>query len=150
MLKQVHGNPILITFCSLLYYKDLNEHIRRHKIEKILMPLDETVNKSCILRPSKFEKRPEFGEIKHPFVKNPHVYLKNYDRKVLIRWHLLLRLSLNPELTRLRKHLIKSEKDEKKNSIRNKFISKVRKIINVNRVIKTKNKNDVNFSTIKL
>jgi hypothetical protein len=141
----------LISFCSLLYYKDLNEHIRRHKIEKILIPLDETVMKSCILRPSKFEKRPEFGEHRHPFVKNPNIYLKSYDRRVLIRWHLLLRLSLNPELTRMRKHLIESKKNEKKNSSKEKFISKVKKVININRVIKANIKNEANgFSTIKL
>ena len=87
--------------------------------------------KSCILRPSKFEKRPEFGEHRHPFVKNPNIYLKSYDRRVLIRWHLLLRLSLNPELTRMRKHLIESKKNEKKNSSKEKFISKVKKVINI-------------------
>ncbi len=102
------------------------------------MPLDDKLKKSCILRPSKFEKRPEYGEIRHPFVKNSSIYLKNYDRRVLIRWHLLLRLSLNPELAKRRKHYIISEKEAKKYSAKEKFISKVKQVINVNRVIKTK------------
>lgn len=33
-MEACHTNPVLICFCSILYYKDLNEHLRRYRNEK--------------------------------------------------------------------------------------------------------------------
>jgi hypothetical protein len=39
----VHTNPILICFCSILYYRELAEQIRRYRIEKeIVKRMDST------------------------------------------------------------------------------------------------------------
>ena len=103
----MHSNPIIVTFCSLLYYEDLSDHIRNHRMEKIIKPLDKSVEEFYILRPSNFDSKP-LNEFKmHPLIENSGYQPKrNYNRKILNRWHLFLRLSLNIELTIYRKHRI--------------------------------------------
>ena len=96
----MHSNPIIVTFCSLLYYEDLSDHIRNHRMERIVKPLDKSLEEFYILRPSNFDSKP-LNEFKmHPLIENSGYQPKrNYNRKILNRWHLFLRLSLNIELT---------------------------------------------------
>ena len=133
----------------MLYYKDLSDHLYKHKIEKLVMPLDESLQDFYMLRPSKFGDRlNHFGHLVHPFVQTTTLYgfekiAKTYKRSVLIRWHLLLRLTLNPELIQLRKHRIVIKDVNKK-----KFMSKVKKVIQLNRVVsrlKSKNKEQITY-----
>jgi hypothetical protein len=111
----VHSNPILTTFCSLLYYKDLSKHLRLHKIEKLRKPLDESLKDHYELRPSRFTQEPEQTELLlHPFVRRftdltLYKTRKTYNKRVVNKWHLLVRLSLNIELTVHRKHRIRAK-----------------------------------------
>ena len=94
-----------------------------------MKPLDESLRDHYILRPSKFEKRLPLHYSVHPFVQNTKYFERTYKRNVLIRWHLLLRLSLNPELIKLRKHRIMKPYTRKEE-----FISKVKKVIQLNKI----------------
>jgi hypothetical protein len=130
---QVHSNPIIITFCSLLYYKDLSDHIRNHRIEKIEKGLDESIEKNYTLKPSNFNKRPlnEFNV--HPFVvkkSNLHQPMRSYNRKILNRWHLFLRLSINIELTSCRKHRMKKSMNDSKSPALNNVILMMNRLKN--------------------
>jgi hypothetical protein len=119
----VHSNPIIITFCSLLFYKDLNDHLRNHRIEKLKKPLDQSLEEFYILRPSDFYKKPLDEYILHPFIgKTSYQPKKSYDQKILNRWYLFLRLSLNIELTIFRKQRIKKEIVSSKLSPSNVFV----------------------------
>ncbi len=102
----MHSNPILITFCSLLYYKDLDQHMRNHRIEKLLIPLDDSLKEYFILRPVKFIEKPSNKYKIHPILislnYNPRKF--EYNKKIVNRWHLFLRLSINIELTIYRRN----------------------------------------------
>ena len=100
----MYANPILLTFCALLYYDDLGEHMRCHRIEKLVMPLNASAQLDYALWPSVPRSRPSPANyIIHPFLKSVPSTIRMYNRKVLNRWHLLVRLSLNLELTAFRR-----------------------------------------------
>ena len=109
----MHSNPILLTFCTLLCYKDLHEHMRRYRIEKLLMPLQEPLKNEYTLMPIAFKSKPSpESYLRHPFLENKSslvTFRKVYTRKVINRWHLFIRLSLNLELTGFRNHRIKDK-----------------------------------------
>ncbi len=128
----MHSNPIIITFCSLLYYKDLSDHIRNHRIEKLIKRLDKSIEECYKLRPSNFNKKPVMNEYEfHPFVNGYSInYAKRrnfYNQKIVNKWHLLIRLSFNIELIKYRKHRINNSRMKTKS---NKYLSvKARLII---------------------
>ena len=86
----MHSNPVLITFCSVLYYHDLNEQIYKRKHEKL-------ENMSINVKQYK-ENRTKYSMINLSSTK------KTYKRVPYNKWHLYLRLWLNKELIQYRKH----------------------------------------------
>jgi hypothetical protein len=85
----VHSNPVLITFCSILYYDELNEKIYKQRLKKI-----EFIN---------LNNQNEIVLIENNMLSLS--YTKNLQKRVSFnRWHLYLRLWLNKELIQYRKH----------------------------------------------
>jgi len=109
----VHTNPILICFCSILYYRDLGEHIRRYRIEKQIVKAKETNN----LDDEVYYLIKKFGGklvINDSFLKEKSsddriLRKKIYNQLIVNRWHVLLRLSLNKELIPYRQHNIRKK-----------------------------------------
>ena len=114
---KVHTNPILICFCSILYYRDLAEHIRRYKMEKeVVKSMQKVKNSSNDDEIYLFLKK--FGgklnkEISKEFsdgnTKTIKENTKTYRKTIVNRWHVLYRLSLNKELIPYRGHNIKKK-----------------------------------------
>ena len=108
-MEAMHTNPILICFCSLLYYKDLSEHLRRYKIQRravLSSPEFDATNTKIYL--SKFTGRLYEPISPSSFHRTP---TKNYKTRVVIRWHLYLRMTLNKDIIKYRKvHATKHEK----------------------------------------
>ncbi len=99
-------------FCSILYYKELGEHIRRYYIEKrnILKNLDQEISDKIegelyfFLKP--FNGRLENSKIEEEILVFSHVK-KRYSNKVLKKWHLFVMLIKNKDLIRYRKFDLK-------------------------------------------
>lgn len=87
-MEACHTNPVLICFCSILYYRDLSEHLRRYRNEKRRILETEEIDYRMIFKLKKFN-----GYLP-PDTNRKQIYSK----KNLNKWHLLLRLSLNKEL----------------------------------------------------
>jgi len=104
----VHTNSILICFCSILYYRDLAEHIRRYKIEKeIVKALDAKNSPNKMLH---YALRKFRGKLTNEtFLKEKYAQKKTYNHLVLNRWHIMLRLHLNKELIQYRRHNLKTK-----------------------------------------
>jgi hypothetical protein len=138
----VHTNPILICFCSILYYPELGEFVRRYKIErKILLSRyakqteTEKIKKAHV-RINEFSGRLSFSdEIFKPKVKS-----KSYKTRCIIRWRLLVILNWNKELISLRKHHL--VKDVKKENKEEGMMNKLKRMLNC-----TQNENVVAPST---
>ena len=92
----MHSNPVLITFCSILYYHDLNEQIYKRKHEKL-------ENMNIIV------KQNEENITKYSMI-NLSSAKKTYKRVPFNKWHLYIRLWLNKELIQYRKHNLKVKK----------------------------------------
>lgn len=108
----MHSNSILICFCSILYYRDLAEHIRRYKIEKEIVKTMEIGQSGD----EKYYFLKDFiGKLRNePILKGKSEekkILKNriYNQLILNRWHVMLRLSLNKELISCRRHHLKKK-----------------------------------------
>ena len=105
----MHTNPIIICFCSVLYYKHLAEHIRRYKIQKRDLNLDENESDELFVKLTKFNGRLSISEAAEQIpLSNMYMSLDNkriYNKKIVNRWHLFLRLNLNKELMVYRKYL---------------------------------------------
>jgi len=112
----VHTNPILICFCSILYYPDLAEHLRRYKIEKKIVQVMEMNNCDDDIY---FSLRKFRGKLTKEFVLNKKLGEKQilkkkvYNQLVLNRWHLFIRLNLNKELIPFRSHNLRKKKKTK-------------------------------------
>jgi hypothetical protein len=85
-----------------LYYKDLSEHIRRFRAERERIFNDVDAHRVHVGL-GKFNGRLSPNELKPVVV--VVVNRKLYKKNVLNRWHLLLRLAVNPELLKYRKQL---------------------------------------------
>ena len=105
----VHTNPIIICFCSVLYYKHLAEHIRRYKIQKRDLNLNENESDELFVKLTKFNGRLSISEAAEQIpLSNMYMSLDSrriYNKKIVNRWHLFLRLNLNKELMAYRKYL---------------------------------------------
>ena len=99
----MHTNPILVTFCSILYYKDLGIHIKLYKIEKKLLRADSVENFFFM---KKFS-----GKLPNETHKNQdeNSTTKTYKKHIINRWHVLVKLSLNKELIQFRRHNLRRE-----------------------------------------
>ena len=102
----VHTNPIIICFCSVLYYKHLAEHIRRYKIQKRDLNLDENESDELFVKLTKFNGRLSISD-GHQSLSNMYTSQNGtrlYNKAIVNRWHVMLRLSINKELLAYRKH----------------------------------------------
>jgi hypothetical protein len=98
----VHTNPILVSFCSILYYKDLGVHIKLYKKEKNLLKVD-SVERFFFMK--KFS-----GKLSNETQKNQeNKTTKIYKKHIINRWHVLVKLSLNKELIQFRRHNLRRE-----------------------------------------
>lgn len=111
----MHTNPIIICFCSVLYYKHLEEHIKRYRKAKRLA--NEETDDEFFFKLAKFKGRLSLtGPTDPSEVKLNHDRI--YTKRIVNKWHLFLRLHLNKELIQYRKeNIIKKEKPEKVNII---------------------------------
>ena len=99
---KVHTNPILITFCSILYYEDLNEYLHRFQVERRgLMSSEPAIRADEIVEMKSFGRRRL----------SVHDEPRKYRRLVLNRWHLWLRLSLNKEIIYMRQNNLRKKRD---------------------------------------
>ena len=123
----MHTNPILICFCSILYYPDLAEHIRRYRIEKEFIQASEVDNFDDDVF---FSLKKFHGKLATELVfKEKRLSKKsNYNQKMLNRWHLLLRLNVNKELIPFRSHNLRKKQKNQPISLLKKLIFKVSKI----------------------
>lgn len=120
----MHTNPIIITFVSIMYYKKLDEFIRRHHIEKRIY-LSQNPDKK--LRLSVFRGFLPIESPTDPFLKKMNIgYSQNvYNKKIVNKWHLIWFLSKNKSLCVLRKHnFIKEEEEEEEQKTG--FVEKVK------------------------
>ena len=98
----MHTNPILVTFCSILYYKDLGVHIKLYKIERNLLRVD-SVEKFFFMKTFS-------GKLPNETHKNQeNKTTKTYKKHIVNRWHVLVKLSLNKELIQFRRHNLRRE-----------------------------------------
>jgi len=104
----VHTNPILITFCSILYYKDLDEYLHRFRTERrTLMKTDASFLADELVVMKNFGGRRL----------SLRDETKKYNRLVVNRWHLWLRLSLNREITYMRRNNLKCKREDSRTSV---------------------------------
>ena len=91
----MHTNPIVISFCSILYYKYLEEYVKRYLIEKKRIE-DGTASLDVKLKTfnGQFPKIRSIITNKEP---------KDYRKKIVNRWHLLVKLNQNKILLKYRK-----------------------------------------------
>jgi hypothetical protein len=121
----VHTNPIILTFCSLLYYKELTEHLRRYKIEKAFA--EKFIDKDEEIKMATFKGRvpPVFhvedGSNKRAVSARPSFYevqmnllgpVKKYNKFIVNKWHVLVMLERNKALVRFRKHFVEKNENE--------------------------------------
>lgn len=99
-MEATHTNPILICFCSLLCYRDLSEHVSRFKNEKRQILETEEIDHRMLFNLKKFVG----------FLPPGLVETKAYNRNILNRWHLALRLAVNRELIVYRGHYIAAKR----------------------------------------
>ena len=96
----MHTNPILISFCSILYYKHLDEYVKQYVKEKMKIEKDL---KGVVVELKKFDGRRLPRNNTNP--KNePKNNPKTYCKIIVNRWHLLIKLEQNRILLRYRKN----------------------------------------------
>ena len=108
----MHTNPIVITFCSILYYKNLDKHIKYYLREKRQI---ESELQNC--QEIEVDLK-SFSGLLVPEVivdyRKTRVQYKAYNQNIVNRWFILLMLEKNKQLIKYRSHNIeKKEKIEK-------------------------------------
>ena len=119
-MEAMHTNPIIICFCSILYYKGLSEHLKRYRQQRHeLLASGDLDNASIKIYPSKFtgqlsgtgsERPTGSGHLTSDVEKaasSNRLLKRNYKTRVVIRWHLYLRMTLNKEIIKYRKIYMK-------------------------------------------
>ena len=107
----MHTNPILISFLSILYYKDLNDHIRQFRIERNNL-MKEHLNPKAI-KINKFNGKLKTSDVS--FQLQSKKIMRNYNKTILNRWCLYITLSNNFNLLIYRKHnILKNNEDTPK------------------------------------
>jgi hypothetical protein len=110
---QVHTNPVLISFCSILYYRDLAEHIKCYNREKRRLLASQSDTKKYYFMKkfgNKLDRQRLILDDDEQKSSITNSSTKKYNKTIVNRWHLLLRLDSNKELIQFRKHQIKKHK----------------------------------------
>jgi hypothetical protein len=105
----VHTNPILITFCSILYYKNLRNHIDNYKLERQFIKNNYNYNQNEFsLRVKKFDGKSSL--IKSNNDNNDQSsFKKKYNQFIVNKWHVLIFIHNNKSLLRYRAHNIRKK-----------------------------------------
>lgn len=106
----MHTNPILLSFCSLLYYKNLREHIAEYKLERRRVEKILNLNDEFSFRIKKFTGRSQATSAEK-------LGNKRYKKRIVNKWHVVLTLQMNKSLIKYRKHNLIKKKTEEKLSI---------------------------------
>ena len=116
----MHTNPILITFCSILYYKNLRNHIDNYKIEREFITDNYNFDKNKYsLRVKKFDGKS--SSIISNTINQSNK--KQYNKYIVNKWHVLVFIHNNKSLLRYRAHNIRNKETEKKIGILQKIKS---------------------------
>ena len=100
----MHTNPILITFCSILYYKNLRNHIDNYKLERQFIKNNYNYNQNEFsLRVATFDGKS--GLIKSNT--NDQSIKKKYNQFIVNKWHVLVFIHNNKSLLKYRAHNIR-------------------------------------------
>lgn len=142
-MEAMHTNPIIICFCSILYYKGLTEHLHRYKKQRRALMLNGELESGMRVEMRDFTGRLSISPIK---LDEPsgHSHLdgdgqnenatsriklmkRTYKTQVLIRWHLFLRMTLNKEIIKYRR--VNLRKRDKQPPLQEGVLSKIKKRI---------------------
>ena len=106
----MHTNPVLLSFCSLLYYKNLQIQIKNFIKERKKIEDKINMNIKFSFRIKKFT-----GRVLVSDAENEALLIKKYKKHILNKWHLLLMLHRNKSLIKYRKFnlIIKQENNLK-------------------------------------
>ncbi len=94
----------------MLYYKDLSEHVRRFRLERIIYRGELDDNQYLKLR--KFGKKLSISGPADPYLQSKIVTSKYYKKRVVNKWHLLAFMEKNKRLIYYRKHKLKNDVKE--------------------------------------
>ncbi len=108
-----HTNPVMLSFISLLYYKNLNDHVtmfvKAKRKENSITEYFEVLG-GPNANPNYFKESEKFGK-------------RIYKKKIVNKWHLLVFLIKNPILILDRKHyLLDFNNNSLKQSCMRKFL----------------------------
>jgi hypothetical protein len=111
----VHTNPVLIAFCSLLYYKNLRDHVHNYRIERKCIENGINMNDEFRIKIVEFTGKPIAiqQDTKH----------KAYKKFIVNRWCVILMLHYNKSLIKYRKHHLKKIEQIEKSSFLQKICS---------------------------
>jgi len=132
-MEAMHTNPIIICFCSILYYKDLSEHLRRYKKQRrdFMNGIDSN---GIHVQVNKFTGRLSDGSINldddDKMMSRKKLIRRNYNTRVVMRWHLYLRMSLNKDIIKYRKMYINKNKNIQIESLIGKIKKNITNICN--------------------
>lgn len=112
----MHTNPILICFCSVLYYKNLRQHIDEYKLERKIIQDKLNLSDEYIIRIRKFTGKT------HLIDENKVETAKKYNKFIVNKWHVILMIHNNKSLIKYRAHNI----NKIKNDINGGLIEKVK------------------------
>ena len=105
----MHTNPVLISFCSLLYYKSLRYHVHNYKLERKCIEEGLNLNDEFHIEMVSFTGKP-IAVIQD----NEH---KAYNKFIVNKWRVFLMLNYNKTLIKYRKHNLVKEEDKETISV---------------------------------
>ena len=108
----MHTNPVLLSFCSLLYYKNLQIQIKNYKKERRNIEEKINMNNKFSFRIKKFT-----GRVLDSAAENEALLKRKYKKNILNKWHLLLMLHRNKSLIKYRSSNLIKRVNEKTNDI---------------------------------
>lgn len=118
----MHTNPILISFCSILYYKNLRNHIEKYKLERKLILSRINISDEYDFRIKKF-----IGKLVPTGVSDSKILKKKYNKHIVNKWHVIFMLHSNKSLIKYRAHNIKKIEKETGPSIVQKVVACAKK-----------------------
>ena len=120
----MHSNPILLTFLSILYYPDLEEHIKRYYKEKKLFDDKILKNESYKVCLKDFTGVLEEDNSQNVVMdKKTKLPKRKYNTTFVNKWHVLLMLHKNKQLIPYRKWNIKPKIEKEEISLFSKITS---------------------------
>lgn len=127
----MHTNPIIICFCSILYYKNLGEHLRRYQKQRRALVNSGEFEKNVKIELTEFTGRlPDEESVSLSLdddasMAQKRLIRKKYKTIVVIRWHLFLTMTLNKEIIKYRKRNNVKEKKGTQESLINKIKKRI-------------------------